>query len=51
MFEESLLENDAGKTIDPDNLGRRLRIMLAQPHDDRVTPETNPFSGNVTIEA
>ena len=51
MFEDSLLANDASKTIDPENLGRRLRIMLAQPHNDRVTAEANPFSGNVTIEA
>jgi hypothetical protein len=51
MFDKSLTVSDSGKTIDPENLGRRLRIMLAQPQDDRVTQEASPYSGNVTIEA
>jgi len=51
MFNKSLTVSDSGKTIDPENLGRRLRIMLAQPQDDRVTQEASPYSGNVTIEA
>jgi mitochondrial fission protein ELM1 len=50
MFDESLSTTKSALTETPDDLGRRLRVMLAQPLDEMSTQPGKHFSRNATIE-
>ena len=51
MFERSLSATGVERAPAPDDLGRRLRVMLAQPQDEIKSRTGDPFSSNVSIEA
>lgn len=51
MFGQSLSAEGAAQAPANDDLGHRLRIMLAQPQDDVEAQATSAVSPNVTIEA
>jgi len=50
LLDESLSSTKSTHTETLDDLGRRLRVMLAQPLDEMSTQPDNRFSRNATIE-
>jgi len=51
MFGQSLLSTEVRQAPGDEDIGRRLRVMLAQPQDGSDSRSASPYSGNVSIEA